>query len=302
MVADLTQSLPLPAPAQELAENPQRIPALTRDRFTGLRRLWALPYLFDHRGEFGTVGNYCMFIGHGRTGHSLVGSLLNGHPEMVISHELDALRLLDRARVPVTQNQLFAAILQRDAEFTELGREWTKYSYDVPGTDQGEFDRLRVIGDKKGGASTRRLGYSPELLGTLREAISVPLRVIHVVRNSFDTIASRRNMKQVWADYGIEKYFANADNVELVAEMLEDDELLRVHHEDLIADTPGVMERLCSFLDVEPAEEYLAACDEFVFDSPKQTRHEIEWTDEEIERIERKNAEYDWLARYSFAE
>jgi len=302
MVADLTQSLPLPAPAQELVENPQRIPALTRDRFTGLRRLWALPYLFDNRGDFGTVESYCMFIGHGRTGHSLVGSLLNGHPEMVISHELDALRLLDRARVPVTQNQLFAAILQRDAEFTELGREWTKYSYDIPDTDQGEFDRLRVIGDKKGGASTRRLGYSPELLGTLRETISVPLRVIHVVRNSFDTIASRRKMKQVWADYGIEKYFANADNVELVAEMLEEDELLRVHHEDLIADTPDVVERLCSFLGVEPAEEYLTACDEFVFDSPKQTRHEIEWSDEEIERIERKNAEYDWLARYSFAE
>lgn len=302
MVADLTQSLPLLAPAQELAENPRRIPALTRDRFTGLRRLWALPHLFDHREDFETVENYCMFIGHGRTGHSLVGSLLNGHPEVVISHELDALRLLDRARVPVTQNQLFAAILQRDAEFTELGREWTKYSYDITDTDQGEFDRLRVIGDKKGGASTRRLGYSPELLGTLRETISVPLRVIHVVRNSFDTIASRRKMKQIWADYGIEKYFANADNVELVTEMLEDDELLRVHHEDLIADTPGVMERLCSFLGVEPAEEYLTACDEFVFDSPKQTRHEVEWTDGEIERIERKNAEYDWLARYSFAE
>ncbi len=241
MVTDLTQSLPLPAPAQELAENPQRIPALTRDRFTGIRRLWALPYLLDHREDFETVENYCMFIGHGRTGHSLVGSLLNGHPGMVISHELDALRLLDRARVPVTQNQLFAAILQRDAEFTELGREWTKYSYDIPDTDQGEFDRLRVIGDKKGGASTRRLGYSPELLGTLRETISVPLRVIHVVRNSFDTIASRRKMKEVWADYGIEKYFANADNVELVAEMLKDDELLRIHHEDLIADTPGVI-------------------------------------------------------------
>jgi hypothetical protein len=299
-LARLARTLPLPPAAGELAENPQRIPALTRDRFTAARRVSALPYLLEHRDEFASVEAFCLFVGHGRTGHSLVGSLLNGHPEMVVSHELDALRLLDRAQVPVSRDQLFSAILQRDDEFTRLGREWEKYSYDVPGTEQGTFDRLRVIGDKKGGASTRRLGHSPELLGTLRETVSVPLRVVHVARNPFDTIASRRKLKPTWREYGVEKFFANADNVELVTEMLDDDELFRLHHENLIADTAGVLSALCAFLGVDPGDAYLDACAEFVFDSPKQTRHEVEWDDAEIERIEQKNQDYDWLAGYTF--
>lgn len=296
----LARTLPLPPAAEELVENPRRVPALTRDRFTAARRLSAIPHLIEHRDAFDSVEAYCLFIGHGRTGHSLVGSLLNGHPEMVVSHELDALRLLHRAQVPVSRDQLFSAILQRDAEFTGLGREWTNYSYDVDGTAQGEFDGLRVIGDKKGGGSTRRLGQYPELLGTLRETVSVPLRVVHVVRNPFDTLASRRKMKDTWQEYGVEKFFANADNVELVAEMLDDDELFRLRHEAFVSDTTGVLSDLCAFLGVDADEEYLSTCAEFVFDSPRQTRHDIEWDDDEIDRIEQKSQSYDWLAGYSF--
>jgi len=37
---------------------------------------------------------YCMFIGYSRSGHTLVGSLLDAHPEMVIAHELDALKYI----------------------------------------------------------------------------------------------------------------------------------------------------------------------------------------------------------------
>jgi hypothetical protein len=298
----LARTLPLPSATQELLENPQRIPALTRDRFTAIRRLSAVSHLLDHRRDFDSVEAYCMFVGHGRSGHSLVGSLLNGHPEMVISHELDALRLLDRAQVPLSRNQLFATIMQRDAEFTSLGREWTNYTYDVPGTVQGEFDRLRIIGDKKGAASTRRLGTSPELLGALRETVSVPLRVVHVVRNPFDTIASRRKLVDTWQEYGIEKFFANADDVELISEMLDEDEFFRLHHEDHVSNTADVLSALCAFLGVNASDDYRSACEEFVFESPKQTRHESEWTDDEIERIERKNSEYDWLERYTFDE
>jgi hypothetical protein len=302
MDSRLAQRLPLPAAGQELLENPRRIPALTRDRFTAARRLSALPELIEHRDDFASVEAYCFFIGHGRTGHSLVGSLLNGHSNMVISHELDALRLLDRATVPVSRNQLFSAILQRDAEFTGLGREWEKYTYDITDTAQGEFDRLRVIGDKKGAATTRRLGHSPELLGILRETVSVPIRAVHVVRNPYDTIASRRKLKETWQEYGVEKYFANAATVDLIEEMLDEDELFRLHYEDLVADTAGELSDLFSFVGVEPGAEYLEICDDFVFDEPKLTREEIDWEQAEIERIERKSADHEWLAQYSFDE
>jgi len=33
-----------------------------------------------------------MFVGYPRSGHSVIGSLLNAHPDMVVAHELNALR------------------------------------------------------------------------------------------------------------------------------------------------------------------------------------------------------------------
>ncbi|MDP9138749.1 MAG: hypothetical protein M3N38_11330, partial [Pseudomonadota bacterium] len=37
---------------------------------------------------------YCTFIGYPRSGHSIMGSLLDAHPNIIIAHELDALRFL----------------------------------------------------------------------------------------------------------------------------------------------------------------------------------------------------------------
>jgi len=286
--------------AHEGIQNPREIPAYLRDRFISTRRVFSLPYMMEYEDELQDVEKYCMFIGHGRTGHSLVGSLLNAHPEMVISHELDALKILERSVVPLTQNQLFALILQRDAEFNDLGREWTNYKYDITGTSQGEFETLRVIGDKKGGGSSRILGRNPELLDDLRETLDIPIRVIQVVRNPYDTLASRRQISEEWRDNGINLYFSNANNVERITEMLTDEEFHRVRYEDFVTDPADGLSDLCEFLDVDADEEYLSACADFVFDSPKQTRYEVEWTERQRTRIENRMEIYSWLEDYSF--
>jgi hypothetical protein len=45
---------------------------------------------------FRGIQTYCMFVGYPRTGHSLIGSLLDAHPRVVIAHELNALKALDK--------------------------------------------------------------------------------------------------------------------------------------------------------------------------------------------------------------
>jgi hypothetical protein len=52
-----------------------------------------------HGKLFDQVQSYCMFVGHPRSGHTLIGALLDAHPHIVIAHELNALRyvrLVDR--------------------------------------------------------------------------------------------------------------------------------------------------------------------------------------------------------------
>ena len=40
------------------------------------------------------VESYCTFIGHSRSGHSLIAALLDAHPEIVVAHELRAVRYI----------------------------------------------------------------------------------------------------------------------------------------------------------------------------------------------------------------
>jgi hypothetical protein len=44
---------------------------------------------------FRDITAYVTSVGYPRSGHSLVGSLINAHPEALIAHELDAIALID---------------------------------------------------------------------------------------------------------------------------------------------------------------------------------------------------------------
>jgi hypothetical protein len=49
---------------------------------------------FQETASFDDVGTYCMFIGCPRSGHTLIGAILDAHPNVVIAHELDALKYI----------------------------------------------------------------------------------------------------------------------------------------------------------------------------------------------------------------
>ncbi len=85
--------------------------------------------------DFADLEHFCFFIGYSRSGHTLIGTALNAHPEVVISHELDAVRYV---RHGFRRAQLFSLILQRDQHFGTMGRTWSGYTVrdprPVPGT------------------------------------------------------------------------------------------------------------------------------------------------------------------------
>ena len=43
---------------------------------------------------FVDVQTYCLFIGHGRSGHSILGALLDAHPNIILPDEVDVLKYL----------------------------------------------------------------------------------------------------------------------------------------------------------------------------------------------------------------
>lgn len=260
----------------------------------------------DPAAPFADVEHYCMFIGYPRSSHSLIGSLLDAHPEVVIAHEQDALR---HVRPWYTRDQLFHLLLDNSRRFTAAGRTWTGYSYAVPGQHQGTFTRLRVIGDKRGAQSNRRLMLRPPLLDHLRRMVEVPLRVVHVSRNPFDNIATmafRNNgerddaVTEATLREAARQYFALVENAAQVRARLAGDEWLDVRVDAFVADPRPELCRLCAFLGVEAGEAYLEACASIVFASTRRTRERFDWSPELIKDIQAEIARFEFLSGYEF--
>lgn len=248
------------------------------------------------RERFAQVEAFCAFVGHPRSGHTLVGSLLNAHPDVVIANELDVLRFV---RWGFSRSQLYAMILEHDRRWGAHGRLSSGYDYTVAGQWQGRHRRLRVIGDKKGGGSTRKLARRPHLLERLRATVGVPLRFVHVVRDPYDNITTwaRRSGRPLEAI--AENYFSMAETIRDVRRGLREDEIVEVTLESLVADPEGVLTRLCAALGLAPDAAYTRACAGIVFDAPRRTRSAARWDPRLAAHVRQRMLEFDALRSYA---
>jgi hypothetical protein len=251
------------------------------------------------RHELRSVEAFCMFIGYPRSGHSLLGSLLDAHPEMVIAHELDVLRLVATGW---PRHALYSRIVNHDATFTASGRQWFGYDYRVPDQWQGRVSELRVIGDKKGGVTTERLGARPELLERLRRTVAVPVRLVHVVRSPYDNITTMARRSGQTLERAAGRYFDLCATVARVKQEVPESDVLDVRHEAFVSDPRAHLARACRFLGVEAPSAYLDACSGAVFSAPRQTRADLAWDASLVDRVAAEAARYEFLAGYSYAE
>ncbi len=274
-------------PLDRLRNNLDLPSAFLRSAYAGLR----------DRHRFDDLHTYCMFLGYPRSGHSLLGSLLDAHPEVVIAHEADALRYV-QARF--TRLQVYSIALGNSQRYGK--RREIIYDYTVPRQWQGRARCLKVIGDKKGGRSTRRMAESPALLDRLRRIVGVRTRFVHVIRNPFDniaTISSRRGGDEGLGP-AIAEYLRLCATMNQLRGRLEPEALLHVRHESLLADPQGTLTHCCDFLGVEPEAEYLRDCASILFSAPRHTRLEVEWSPGHLQEVIGAIERFDFLSGYSF--
>jgi len=244
------------------------------------------------------VKTLCLFIGYQRSGHSLVGSLLDAHPQMAIAHELDALFYLKHGFHP---REILYLMLEVSRMHGQIGRRWGEYTYHVPGQWQGRHTQLEVIGDKKGGMTTMRIARNPALLKQVMTRFGKRKRFIHVLRNPYDNIAAMVQHGQS-LKAAVAEYFKLLGTNRAIIKRVGADAVATLHHEDLVADPRGELSRLCEFLGVTAAPDYLEACASIVFAAPRQPRHKILWHPEILRMLERRIAAKPMIERYRFAD
>ena len=156
------------------------------------------------------VKKFIFFVGYPRSGHSIIGSILDTHPNVVIAHEYNLFEKLQliiahnstRGQTNFTEavKQLFNQLYQNSYKnvFLNGTRSENKKGYNLTlnGTWQGRYkDQILVIGDKKGRGSARLYAeHSTEfqrIYNKLLEMIQIPVVIIHFVRNPFDIISTK---------------------------------------------------------------------------------------------------------------
>lgn len=272
-----------------------------------LKKDFVFPYDFirgnilarTFKWDFTQIQAFCMFVGYPRSGHTLVGSLLDAHPDIVISHEMDVLRYL---RYGFSKKQILSLIIHKDKAFTGKGREWSGYDYQISGLWQGHYRSLKVIGDKEGSESTRQLMKRPELLQKVRDEIDYPLRLIHIVRHPLDNITThyiKRNPQQTLQE-AIDDYFKRVETNNTVRQNVHSGEWFELKHETIVDEPVASITKMVRFLGVEPNEEYLNASANKMYKSPHNSRNKIVWPDDLVKQVEERSQKFDFLRDYTF--
>jgi hypothetical protein len=260
------------------------------------QEVWSAWARRRYREELAAVERFLLFVGYPRSGHSIVGAMLNAHRDAVVAHELDAPPLIVAG---CSRDDLFSRILARAYWFNMRGNR-ANYPYAVPGQWQGRFETLRVIGDKRGGSVTTTLADHPGFFGQVRSLVGIPLRFVHVVRNPFDNISAISIWHTLSLEDSIDFYFRHWATTARLDELCAPEELLLLHHEELVRDPKDVLSRLLDFLELEAYPGYLADCSRVVYDQPTRTRHRSPWTADLVRDVERRIRPYPPVAGYTF--
>lgn len=258
--------------------------------------------LFNNQ-HFKTIENYCIFIGYQRSGSSLIGALLDAHSNAAIAHELNVMQYF---RAKFNKNQIYYLLQKNSAEYAEQGRNWSGYSYQVPNQWQGKFTEIKIIGDKKAALSAIELSKHPELLEQIKKTVKIPIKVIHIMRNPYDNIATmyqkkdRRRTNALDFRQTIDYYFDLCDDINKIKQLVSAENMFDIRQEDVIKNPQENLKELCDFLNLEASETYLQDCASIIFKSPRKTRETIEWKPEDIQLVAEKISRYDFLQGYSF--
>jgi hypothetical protein len=249
---------------------------------------------------FCNVQTYCMFVGYPRSGHSILGALIDAHPQAIMGHELDVLQFVDAG---FSRNQIFSLLLENSSSFARVGRGWNGRSHVVANQWQGRFEKLKVIGDKKGRASNVRLAGDPELLTRLRSTFGMPIKFIHVVRNPFDNISTicQKARKSVH-DKPIGDYFKLVEGVSRIKQRVPAEDFIDLKYEELISCPERQLREVCDFLSLPCTDDYVRDAASVVFSAPHKSRSEASWNDQMIATVTNKIREYDFLSGYSYSD
>ena len=273
------------------------------------------------------VTKFVLFIGYPRSGHSIFGSIMDGHPNVILAHEYNLFakcsEFSPHSDLLMNRTSIFNALYRASAFSARNGwrsESVTSKGYNLHTTSwQGTFKRLRVVGDKCGGKLARYF-YQNYTVATLcyrqlSRSVQVPILFFHIVRNPFDMIATalirkvtsiedmkKLNLDKVYVplekvqDY-VTSIFNFAKAVERVKHFAN---VYEIHLEDFVRDPRKCVQGICRILELPCPPKFTDNCYEKAYKSVPRTRDRMIWDPVVKSRVEDEMKNFSFFSRYSF--
>ena len=274
---------------------------------------------------------FVLFIGYPRSGHSVIGSVIDGHPEAIMAHEY---KLFGKCSEFNPQSTLFerkADIfndLYRASVFSSYGgwrsNSTTSKGYNLHMTEwHGRFTTLNVIGDKSGGDTAKYFSQNYTTMETcyrqLLTTIQIPVLFIHVVRNPFDMIATGIVRKKTGSE-DMRRMLSNGQKIEIPSENY-DTMITRIFHladavmrvkkfanvleifqEEYVKNPRYYVKLICASLHLSCTKEYIDNCVKKAYKETTRSRDLLVWPPDIKKRIRDEAKKYPFFSTYLFEE
>ncbi len=275
------------------------------------------------------VEKFVFFVGYQRSAHSIIGSVMDAHPDIVIAHEYFlfsecASQLKVGASIFKNKTQLFNELYKNSYLSSKCG--WRSdsntskgYNLDIGDQWQGKFHQLRVIGDKSGGSATKFMQSDKgnKCLDQMVDSLNMSIIAVHVVRNPYDMIAtnilyqlsvvkatkaSDIMHRKVRPDITVlllntKRLFSQALAVKAVSKKVT---VVEIHIEDYIKDPRSCVLEICNALEVPCPQDYVEECYQKAYRNISRSRDLIEWEPVILRRIQEKMKEFPFFRGYTF--
>ena len=297
-------------PVQDLSETLDTIPVQLKKDHS----------LNTHNDIFNSVKKLLLFVGWPQSCHSFVGSILDGHPHILVADEYFLMTKLRLGRLPIQRDIIFKALYNSSTSSIKNARSMRARTERMKGYSllfedlmQGQFeDHIDIIGDKAGAHVSMLLNDKTynisKTFGILRKQLRVDIYVIRVVRNPYDNIATdslykyglKEKLKEMrslentsllqvpktalsGSAVGYFRLYFASEKVKAAADKTTD-----IHCSDLIDNPREEITKLCEFLEVQCSEDYISKCASHVFTEESHTSKLINWPSDVKESIQNK--------------
>ena len=254
----------------------------------------AIDAVSANQQSFCDFKSFCLIIGNSRSGSTILGSIVDAHPNAIVANETMASQVFWRG---LSRSDILGEIIDNSSANYRSGRQSEEYQYQI-GAAPDSKSAVRVYGDKIWNPATLLLHGDYNLISSLENKLEANVILIASIRNPFDTIATMHKRSKAPIEDRIRWFFMHCDALAAIEAKMTKSDFLISYHEQLIDSPYEEISRISRALRLPVDPLHFKNVDRFLYKRPSNSRVSIEWTIAEVDEILQRMQGFPFLSIY----